>query len=77
MYCYLKSCDIDINIFFLNNDNINIYKYAKEYYLKFNKKKLSKKQKDIMYTKYYNLLKSKKFHHYISFQQLMYVLLNC
>lgn len=42
IYCYLKSSNIDINIF-LKNYDINIYEYAKDFYLKYNKKKVSKK----------------------------------
>lgn len=76
IYCYIKSSNIDMNEF-LENEDCNVYKYAKDYSLKYNKKKISKKDKQTLYSKYYNVFKSQKLKYYILFQQLMYVLLNC
>lgn len=76
MYSFLKSSNVDINEFLSNEDAI-VYNYAKEYALKNNKKKVSKKNKQILIGKFYNLFKSNKFGNFILFQQSMYVLLNC
>jgi len=44
IYCFIKSSNIDVNVF-LNNDDCNIvYKYAKDFSLKYNKKKCRKKK---------------------------------
>jgi len=76
IYSFLKSSNVDFNSFLLNESSI-VYTCAKEFALIKNKNKISKKNKQILIVKYYNLFKSEKMKNYILFQQSMYVLLNC